>query len=212
MQLIVSEERWIWCVNSFIRRRRLTICWVWRTWERCLMTSASRLRGSPRRYWRTSSTTCCLSSARYVYQPHTSYSSLATGLHLIFVIMVQCSSQVGKRAGCKRNWAQSSARTTKIRAQFSAQTTQNRAQFKVWMTKSLLYVNDQNSLTIQHANETRSGHNFVGDRWKHGHKFVYIGCLKNHNSKIFFKFGQGACKSGKAQASTGRALRPQKYA
>ena len=31
--------------------------------------------------------------------------------------------QVGKRAGCKRDWAQSSARTTEIRAQFSAQTT-----------------------------------------------------------------------------------------
>ena len=33
------------------------------------------------------------------------------------------------------------------------------------MTKSgtlcLLRVNDQNSVTIQHANETRSGHNFV---------------------------------------------------
>ena len=41
--------------------------------------------------------------------------------------------QVGKRAGCKINWAQSSARTTEIRAQFSAQTTQN-----------LLRVNDQN--------------------------------------------------------------------
>ena len=47
--------------------------------------------------------------------------------------VAQCSSWVGKRAGCKRNWAQSSARTTKIRAQFSAQTTQN-----------LLRVNDQN--------------------------------------------------------------------
>ena len=38
---------------------------------------------------------------------------------------MQCSSYVGKRAGCKRNWAQSSARTTKILAQFSSQTTQN---------------------------------------------------------------------------------------
>ena len=46
--------------------------------------------------------------------------------------VLQCSSKVGKRAGCKRNWAQSSVRTTEIRAQFSAQTTQN-----------LLRVNDQ---------------------------------------------------------------------
>ena len=62
---------------------------------------------------------------------------------------MQCSSQVVKRAGCERNLAQSSARTTKIRAQFSVRT--NRA-------------NDQNSVAIQHMNETRSGHNFVGDR------------------------------------------------
>ena len=27
---------------------------------------------------------------------------------------------------------------------------------------------------------------------------------------FFFLFGQGACKSGRAQASTGRAQRPQK--
>ena len=38
-------------------------------------------------------------------------------------LAAQRSSQVGKRAGCKRNWAQPSARTAKIRAQFSAQTT-----------------------------------------------------------------------------------------
>ena len=70
----------------------------------------------------------------------------------------QCSSWVGKRTGCKRNWTQSSARTTKIRAQFSAQTTQNRTQFRARMTKwgTLLRVNDQNLVTIQRANETRS--------------------------------------------------------
>ena len=45
-------------------------------------------------------------------------------------------TRLDKRAGCKRNWAQSSARMTKIRAQFSAQTTQNRAQFRARMTKS----------------------------------------------------------------------------
>ena len=67
----------------------------------------------------------------------------------------QCSSQVGKRAGCKRNRAKSSVRTTKIRAQFSEQTTQNRAQFRARMTKwgTLLRVNDQNSVTIQCSRE-----------------------------------------------------------
>ena len=40
------------------------------------------------------------------------------------------------------------------------------AQFKARMTKpgTLLRMNDQNSVTIQHANETRSRHNSVGDR------------------------------------------------
>ena len=32
------------------------------------------------------------------------------------------------------------------------------------LERTLLCVNDRNSVTIQHANETRSGHNFVGDR------------------------------------------------
>ena len=38
--------------------------------------------------------------------------------------------------------------------------------FRARTTKSStpLRVNDQNSVTIQHANEMRSGHNFVGDR------------------------------------------------
>ena len=33
---------------------------------------------------------------------------------------------------------------------------------------------------------------------------------KNKKKNFFFKFGQGACESGRAQASTGRAQRPQK--
>ena len=32
------------------------------------------------------------------------------------------------------------------------------------LERTLLRVDDRNSVTIQHANETRSGHNFVGDR------------------------------------------------
>ena len=76
----------------------------------------------------------------------------------------QCPSWVGKRAGCKRNLTQSSARTTKIRAQFSEQTTQNRAQFRARMTSlecKLFRANAQNLVTIKRANETRSGHNFL---------------------------------------------------
>ena len=44
-------------------------------------------------------------------------------------------SETSVPAGCKRNWAQSSARTTKIRAQFSARTTHNLAQFRARMTR-----------------------------------------------------------------------------
>ena len=62
------------------------------------------------------------------------------------------------------------------------------------MTKwgTLLRVNDQNSVTIQHVNETRSSHNFVGDWWKHGHKsergykHFYIGCLKTQKQQLHF--------------------------
>ena len=78
----------------------------------------------------------------------------------------------GKRAGCERNRAQSGARTTEIRAQFSLQTTKNRAQFRARTAESdtLSRMDDQNSGTIQHASETRSWHNFAGNRQKHGHK------------------------------------------
>ena len=41
---------------------------------------------------------------------------------------------------------------------------------------------------VQHVNETRFGHDFVGDRWKHGHKFAtclqFIGCLKTQKQKF----------------------------
>ena len=93
----------------------------------------------------------------------------------------------------KRNWAQSSARTTKIRAQFSAQTTKKWAQFRAWTTKSgiLLRANAHNSGTIQHTNETRSGHNFVGARLKHGHESAsilqFISCLKTQKQKLYVK-------------------------
>ena len=36
----------------------------------------------------------------------------------------------------------------------------SQAHFYAWTTKI--------QVTIQHTNETRSGHNFVGDQWKHG--------------------------------------------
>ena len=80
----------------------------------------------------------------------------------------QCSSWVGKRAGCKRNWAQSSARTTKIRAQFSAQTTQN-----------LLRVNDQN-LVLWPIDEN------MGTNLQAFYKHFYIGCPKTQKQQLQF--------------------------
>ena len=58
------------------------------------------------------------------------------------------------------------------------------------------------------------------------YRHFYIGCLKTQKKQLhfvqvkfflllllfFFLFGQGAGKSGRAQASTGRAQRPQKWA
>ena len=80
----------------------------------------------------------------------------------------QCFSWVGKRAGCKRNWAQSSARTTKIRAQFSTQTTQN-----------LLRVNDQN-LVLWAIDEN------IGTNLQAFYKHFYIGCLKTQKQQLKF--------------------------
>ena len=74
----------------------------------------------------------------------------------------------GKRAGCKRNWAQSSARTTKIRAQFSAQTTQN-----------LLRVNGQN-LVLWAIDEN------MGTNLQAFYKHFYIGCLKTQKQQLHF--------------------------
>ena len=115
---------------------------------------------------------------------------------------------------------------TKFRAQFSAQTTQNWAQFRTRMTKSdiLLRVNDQNLVTIQHANETRSGHNFEGlneymvRNLQAFYKHFYIGCLKTQKTAITFLFyfflysGRALCKSSRVQYITGRAQCPRKYA
>ena len=89
--------------------------------------------------------------------------------------------------------------------------------------------NEQNSVAIQHANKMRSGHDFVGDRWKHGHKSASVlqaflrrlsenttaitFCnwkTKDLNLKLFFYFflfGSALCKSGRAQARTGRVRR-----
>ena len=56
-----------------------------------------------------------------------------------------------------------------------------------------LCVNDQNSVTIQHANETMPGHNFVGDRWKHGHKSasIFTSAVRKHNSNYILLKGGG---------------------
>ena len=51
---------------------------------------------------------------------------------------------------------------------------------------TLLLVNDQNSVAVQHANETRSGYNFVGDRLKPGHKSastsIFTSAVWKHSS------------------------------
>ena len=99
--------------------------------------------------WDTVSYLLCLYFA-FLRVDHLLFNSVPAGL--------------GKGQGCKINWAQASARTTKIRAQFSAQTTQNRAQFRERERPSHLRANDQNSGIIQDANETRCGHNLLGDR------------------------------------------------
>ena len=99
--------------------------------------------------------------------------------------------------------AQSSVRTTKIQAQFSAQTTRNRAQFGARTTKSSLRVNDQNSGTIQHANETRSGHNCVGDRLSENTKTAII-CI----TKVFFflnSTGRYINRAGREGVRAGRS-------
>ena len=86
---------------------------------------------------------------------------------IVVLVTHQCSSWLGKKAGCKRNRAQSSARTTKIWAQFSAK------RKKIWHSlerERSSHSNDKRTTnaqhlgTIQHANETRCGHKFVGDR------------------------------------------------
>ena len=128
--------------------------------------------------------------------------------------MDQCSSQVGKRAGCKRNWAQSSARTTKIRAQFSAQTTQNRAHFYSWTTK----------IWSQSSTRTKRGlgtllwaiDENMGTNLQAFYKHFYIGCLKTQkqqlhfikiNNFIFFFSNSGKACVNRARRKTIRAGR-----
>ena len=102
---------------------------------------------------------CCGTLCRifYVY-------TLRLFLRVAHLLCNSVPARLGKGQGCKINWAQAGARTTKIRARFSAQTTKNRAQFRERERPSNLRANDQNSGIIQDANETRCGYNFVGDR------------------------------------------------
>ena len=98
---------------------------------------------------------------------------------------------VGKRAGCKRNWAQSSTRATKIRAQFSAQTTKNRAQFRartptIWAQSSARTKQDRG--TILWAIDENMGPNLqtlYSSTSVRKHK-LYV------KKKIVFQFRQGA--------------------
>ena len=59
-----------------------------------------------------------------------------------------------------------------------------------------LYQCTQNLGTIQHANETRSWHHFLSDRWKRGHKSASIVQLSENTKKklyvnFFFFFNSG---------------------
>ena len=94
-------------------------------------------------------------------------------------------------AGCKRNWAQSSARTTKMRAQFSAQTTQNQAQFRARMTKSLTrerQIRSQSSMRMKRGLGTIlwAIDENVGTDLQAFHKRFYIGCLKTQKQQLHF--------------------------
>ena len=153
--------------------------------------------------------------------PQCPYSKYVIPAGPMYRILRSVPARLGKRAGCKRNWAQSSVRTTKIRAQFSAQTTQNRAQFRAndhfyaWTTK----IRSQSSMqtkqdlgTILRAIDEIMGTNLQAlyscssAVWKH----------KNRNYILYFKKkqigGRVLYKSDRVQDSTGRAQRPRKYA
>ena len=77
------------------------------------------------------------------------------------------------------------------KAQGATETGHNLAREQPKFGGTLLRVNDQNSVTIQHTNETRSGHNFVGDRCKHGHKSASTSIFKSavwkHNSNYILE-------------------------
>ena len=88
--------------------------------------------------------------------------------------------------------AQSSTRTTKIRAQFSAQTTQN-----------LLCVNDQN-LVLWAIDEN------MGTNLQAFYKHFYIGCLKTQKTAItffvfFYSVRAHANRAGRKPVRAGRS-------
>ena len=96
-----------------------------------------------------------------------------------------------------QNWAQSSSRTTKIRAQFSARTTHNRAQFRARMTKiwSQSSTRTKRDLgTILWAIDEK-----MGTHLQAFYKHFYIGCLKTQKQQLHFAL------PGRAQDNTGRA-------
>ena len=117
------------------------------------------------RQWKTTlPPELCVLQSMVAPMPATAVMKSPTYINYNKHINAQCSSYVGKRAGCKRNWAQSSARTTKIRAQFSAQTTQNWAQFRVQSIKTWAQICK--------------------------HKHFYIGCLKTQQELHFVNGGK----------------------
>ena len=106
---------------------------------------------------------------------------------------VQCSSWVGKRAGCKRNWAQSSVRTTKIQAQFSAQTTQNRAQFRVRSMKTWAQICKHKHFYIS-CLKTQWQLHFVNG----GKKKINNFCLNNSGRALVNRAGRKPLRAGRS--------------
>ena len=164
--------------------------WVWMVWSNAVVmgqTARTPSQKSPSMY-----VSSCRQCAMFLFSLDASMNLLmrCSDAHNTFSIphLNSVPVRLGKGQGAKEIWAQSSARTTKFQAQFSAQTAQNWAHFRARMTKlgTLLCMNDHNLITIQHVNETMSGHNFVGDWWKH----FYISYLKTQTASVVWKHRQ----------------------
>ena len=146
----------------------------------------------------------------------TAQSNFADISLMLYISIVSVPARLGKGQGAKeigRNLARE-------RPKFGHNLVRKRHKI-FYATQNLLRVNDQN-LVLWAIDEN------MGTNLQAFYKHFYISCLKTQkqqlhfvkikNSFIFFSFKliffliirEGACKSGRAQASTGRAQHPQK--